>query len=159
MTRSIHVLQLEDNPRDAEIIRDRLDVAAVSCDIVLTNSKASFEAALTREPFDLIISDYNLPDYDGVAALKQAQAEQPDVPVIVISGTVVQEEAVRRAPSAEKRCWTKPRGWAVATLWGLYGWASVTRRDSRPRRASVKTVRPRMIHTGSGTGRSRPRVR
>ena len=47
------------------------------------------------EPFDLIISDYNLPGYDGVAALKQAQAAQPDVPVILISGTVVEEQAVK----------------------------------------------------------------
>src|ERR1700694_855919 len=95
MTRSIRVLHLEDSPGDAEIIRRRLDVADVSCDIVLANNKDSFEAALTREPFDLIISDYNLPGYDGVTALKQAQATQPDVPVILISGTVVEEEAVR----------------------------------------------------------------
>src|ERR1700704_6630830 len=76
------------------MIRHRLDVADVSCDIVLVNSKDSFEAALTREPFALIISDYNLPGYDGVTALKQAQATQPDMPVILISGTVVEEEAV-----------------------------------------------------------------
>src|ERR1700704_3213212 len=77
------------------MIRHRLDVADVSCDIVLVNSKDSFEAALTREPFALIISDYNLPGYDGVTALKQAQATQPDVPVILISGTVGEEEAVK----------------------------------------------------------------
>ena len=74
MTRSIRVLHLKDSPRDAEMIRHRLDLADVSCDIVLTSNKDSFEAALTREPFDLIISDYNLPGYDGVTALKQAQA-------------------------------------------------------------------------------------
>jgi two-component system cell cycle sensor histidine kinase/response regulator CckA len=95
MTRSIRVLHLEDSPRDAEMIRHRLEVADVSWDIVLANSKDSFEAALTLEPFDLIISDYNLPGYDGVTALKQAQTTQPDVPVILISGTVVEEEAVR----------------------------------------------------------------
>ncbi|HMF60608.1 MAG TPA: PAS domain S-box protein, partial [Vicinamibacterales bacterium] len=61
----------------------------------MTNSQDSFEAALTREPFDLIISDYNLPGYDGVTALKRAQATQPDVPVILISGTVVEEQAVQ----------------------------------------------------------------
>jgi two-component system cell cycle sensor histidine kinase/response regulator CckA len=95
MTHSIRVLHLEDSPRDAEIIRHRLDVADIPCDIVLANSRDSFEAALTREPFDLIISDYNLPGYDGVTAVKRAQATQPDVPVILISGTLVEEEAVR----------------------------------------------------------------
>jgi two-component system cell cycle sensor histidine kinase/response regulator CckA len=95
MTRPIRVLHLEDSPRDAEIIRNRLHVKDVCCDILVANSKDSFEAALTREPFDLIISDYNLPGYDGVAALKKAQVTQPDVPVILISGTVVEEQAVK----------------------------------------------------------------
>jgi two-component system cell cycle sensor histidine kinase/response regulator CckA len=95
MTRPLRVLHLEDNPRDAEMVRCRLEADGVSCAIQLTNGKASFEAALAREPFDLIISDYNLPGYDGLAALKQAQAAQPDVPVILISGTVSEEEAVK----------------------------------------------------------------
>jgi PAS domain S-box-containing protein len=77
------------------MVRHKLDVVGVSCDILLANSKDSFEAALTRESFDLIISDYNLPGYDGVTALKQAQETQPEVPVILISGTVGEEEAVK----------------------------------------------------------------
>ena len=95
MTRPLRVLHLEDNPRDAEMVRDRLEAAGVPCDILVVDEKACFEAALTREPFDLILSDYNLPDYDGVAALKHAQQTQPDVPVILISGTVGEEEAVK----------------------------------------------------------------
>src|ERR1700681_534157 len=95
MTRPLRVLHLEDSPRDAEMVRHKLDVEGVSCDILLANSKDSFEAALAREPFDLILSDYNLPGYDGVTALKQAQQTQPDVPVILISGTVGEEEAVK----------------------------------------------------------------
>jgi two-component system cell cycle sensor histidine kinase/response regulator CckA len=95
MTRPLRVLHLEDNPRDAELVRHKLDVEGVACAIFLANSKDSFESALTRESFDLIISDYNLPGYDGVAALKQAQVTQPDVPVILISGTVGEEEAVK----------------------------------------------------------------
>jgi two-component system cell cycle sensor histidine kinase/response regulator CckA len=95
MTRPLRVLHLEDSPRDAEMIRHRLDVEGLSCDILVARSKDSFETALTREAFDLIISDYNVPGYNGVTALKQAQATQPDVPVILISGTVVEEEAVR----------------------------------------------------------------
>jgi PAS domain S-box-containing protein len=94
MTQPLRVLHLEDSPRDAEIVRHRLD-DGLACTIVLANGRDSFEAALAREPYDLIISDYNLPGYDGVSALKHAQATQPDVPVILISGTVVEEQAVR----------------------------------------------------------------
>src|ERR1700682_6241620 len=95
MTRPLRVLHLEDSPRDAEMVRHKLDVEGVSCDILLAHNKDSFEAALTREPFDLILSDYNLPCYDGVTALKHAQETQPDVPVILISGTVGEEDAVK----------------------------------------------------------------
>src|SRR6202049_3367073 len=95
MTCPLRVLHLEDNPRDAEMVRQKLDVEGVPCEIFLANSKDSFEAALTRECFDLILSDYNLPGYDGVTALKQVQQTQPDVPVILISGTVGEEVAVK----------------------------------------------------------------
>jgi len=95
MARAIRVLHLEDSPRDAELVRHRLDGDGLACSILVTGSKDSFEAALTREPFDLIISDYNLPGYDGVMALQEALATQPDVPVILISGTLVEEDAVR----------------------------------------------------------------
>jgi two-component system cell cycle sensor histidine kinase/response regulator CckA len=92
--RTLRVLHLEDSPRDAAIVRDRLN-EGLSCSILVVNGKHSFEAALAGEPFDLIISDYSLPGYDGVTALKQAQSIQPDVPFILISGTVVEEQAVR----------------------------------------------------------------
>ncbi|MEP6917355.1 MAG: PAS domain S-box protein, partial [Acidobacteriota bacterium] len=89
------MLHLEDAPRDAELIRHRLDDGGFPCDILLTESKEAFQRALAREAFDLIICDYNLPGYDGVTALQHAQAVQPDVPVILVSGTVGEDEAVR----------------------------------------------------------------
>jgi two-component system cell cycle sensor histidine kinase/response regulator CckA len=95
MPSPLRVLHLEDNPRDAEVVRHKLDAEGVPCDILLVNSKGSFEAALTQEPFDLILSDYSLPDYDGVTALARAQLVQPDVPVILISGTVGEKDGVR----------------------------------------------------------------
>jgi PAS domain S-box-containing protein len=95
MTRPIRLLHLEDSPRDAQMVRDRLDVDGLPCDIFLATGKDSFEAALTGESFDLIISDYNLPGYDGVTALQQARVLQPEVPVILISGTVGEEQAVK----------------------------------------------------------------
>ena len=95
MPNPLRVLHLEDSPRDADVIRHQLEEGGVSCDILLVDSKDSFEAALTQEPFDLILCDYNLSGYDGISALTYAQQARPDVPVIMISGTVGDEEAVR----------------------------------------------------------------
>jgi two-component system cell cycle sensor histidine kinase/response regulator CckA len=95
VTPPLRILHLEDRPRDAELIRHRLEAEGVSCDIILTDTREGFETALEKDGFDLIISDYNLPGYDGITALKHAQTVQPDVPVILISGTVGEEEAVK----------------------------------------------------------------
>jgi PAS domain S-box-containing protein len=95
VTRPIRVLHLEDSPRDAELVRQRLEADGVLCDIQVARGKDSFESALANQPFDLIISDYNLPGYDGITALRQAQVVQPDVPVILVSGTVSEEQAVK----------------------------------------------------------------
>jgi two-component system cell cycle sensor histidine kinase/response regulator CckA len=95
MTRSLRVLHLEGTAPDAELVRHRLEVGGLACSIRVVTGKDGFEAALAGEPFDLIISDCNLPGYDGVAVLKHVLATQPDVPVILISGTVVEEQAVK----------------------------------------------------------------
>jgi CheY-like chemotaxis protein len=76
MTRPLRVLHLEDSPRDAELVLHRLEVEGVPCDIHRAHGQASFESALAQQSFDLIISDYNLPGYDGITALRQAQATQ-----------------------------------------------------------------------------------
>jgi DNA-binding NtrC family response regulator len=51
-------------------------------------------AALEYGGFDLILSDFTLPAFDGLSALKIARAERPDLPVILVSGTLGEERAV-----------------------------------------------------------------
>ena len=93
-SRPLRLLHLEDNPRDAELIRDRLEAGGLACEVTLVNGRQSFESALDQAVFDIILCDYKLPDYDGGAALAQARAKQPGVPVIIVSGTLGEEAAV-----------------------------------------------------------------
>jgi two-component system cell cycle sensor histidine kinase/response regulator CckA len=95
MTRPLRVLHLEDHPGDAAVIRDRLEFEGVTCEIRLTDCQSAFELALAESTFDLILADYHLPGYDGMAALSHALTTHPDVPVILVSGTVSEEEAVK----------------------------------------------------------------
>jgi PAS domain S-box-containing protein len=92
--RPIRVLHLEDDPRDAEIIAHRLRGEGLGAGIVVARGREAFESALALEPFDLILCDYNLPGYDGMRGIARARAAQPGVPVIVISGTVGEDEAI-----------------------------------------------------------------
>jgi diguanylate cyclase (GGDEF)-like protein/PAS domain S-box-containing protein len=94
-TAPIRILHLEDHPRDADVIRDKLAIADLICDIDLVNSREEYDVALAGGPFDLILCDYNLPDYDGLSALKLARQRQPGIPVIIISGSIEEEEAVK----------------------------------------------------------------
>ena len=94
MNQSIRVLYLEDDPGDADLIRHNLPAQKPSCDIVWVTGKEAFESALQREPFDIVLSDYSMPGYDGLSALKLVREKRPEVPVIVISGTRDDEVAV-----------------------------------------------------------------
>ena len=96
MNHPIRLLHLEDDPRDAELIRLKLKAEGLSCDIMWVNDRKAFESALAQESFDVVLSDYDLklPDFDGMSALKQVREKQPDLPVIVISGTLGEEAAV-----------------------------------------------------------------
>jgi PAS domain S-box-containing protein len=88
------ILYLEDNPRDAELVRDRLQRSTLGCELRVASDRAEYEAALSETRFDLILSDYRLPGYDGLAALELARAKQPHVPFILVSGTLGDEQAV-----------------------------------------------------------------
>ncbi len=93
--RPIRLLHLEDNPQDAQLIHDLLAAGGIACNILLVDSREQFEAALNEGSFELILCDYNLPGYDGLAALEQVGKRCPDTPVIVVSGSINEEEAVR----------------------------------------------------------------
>ena len=91
----IRVLHLEDTPRDAELIQDLLAANHLDCHIVCVDNQERFAAALAKDAFDLILCDYNLPGYDGLSALKLAREKQPETPVMLVSGSLGEEEAVK----------------------------------------------------------------
>ena len=94
MNNPVLILYLEDNPRDAELVRDNLQQIALPHELRIARNRTEYEAALAQTRFDLILSDYSQPDYDGMAALALAREKQPDVPFILITGALGEEQAV-----------------------------------------------------------------
>jgi signal transduction histidine kinase len=90
----LRILVLEDNLQDRELIRSQLENENIECELIFTNGRADFEAAIDQGGFDLILSDYSLPQYDGLLALRLLRQKQPDLPFILISGTLGEEQAV-----------------------------------------------------------------
>jgi DNA-binding response OmpR family regulator len=84
----IRLLHLEDNPRAAQLVRDRLEADHVPCEIFHVKSQAQFESAVAKRNFDMVLWDQNLPGCDGVSAIKHARKAQPNLPVIFLSGAM-----------------------------------------------------------------------
>ncbi len=93
-TRPLRILHLEDDANDAELVRATLDELDVPLEVVDVTTRARFEEELAAGGLDIILSDYALPGFDGLAALALARKSRPDVPFILVSGTIGEEAAI-----------------------------------------------------------------
>jgi PAS domain S-box-containing protein len=94
MNRSpLRLLIVEDNPDDADLMIRQLRIEGFEPEWQRVQNPAEFLAAL-ESPCDLILADYSLPQFSGLAALQLLQEHALDVPLILISGTIGEEIAV-----------------------------------------------------------------
>ena len=94
MRSSLRILLLEDDASDAELVQELLEAEGFVCEITRAQTRAEFVTALEHNEIDLILADYKLPSFDGVAALKLASSTRPHVPFIFVSGTIGEELAI-----------------------------------------------------------------
>ncbi len=90
----MHLLHLEDSAADAELLGRLIRREWPACEIRVVATAAEYRAALERGGFDLILSDYSLPGFDGLTALSLARARFPETPFLFLSGTIGEERAV-----------------------------------------------------------------
>jgi diguanylate cyclase (GGDEF)-like protein len=102
----LRLLMIEDDESAAELTLRSLSAAGLSCAVDRVGTEVEFRSALARAP-DLILSDSNVPGFDGMAALTIAKAEQPAIPFVFVSGQM-SDSAVRRARArGATECLTK----------------------------------------------------
>jgi two-component system cell cycle sensor histidine kinase/response regulator CckA len=89
----VHVLHLEASAADHETVRQSAYVSGATFKFERAANRAEFEAALNRGGIDLILADHLVEGYEGMAALEAAQIRQPDVPYIVVSGSIGEDRA------------------------------------------------------------------
>jgi two-component system, cell cycle sensor histidine kinase and response regulator CckA len=94
MKSPLRILHLEDNPADAELVREMLDAEGISCAVTCVKTREDYAAALDTGEFDLILTDFSLPRFNGLAALALAREKRPATPTIFISGTMGEEAAI-----------------------------------------------------------------
>jgi two-component system cell cycle sensor histidine kinase/response regulator CckA len=94
MDRTLHILHIEDDPRDAELVEATLLAGDVRCEVRRVETREQYESALEGGGVDLVLSDFTLPGYDGASALAFTRARHPEIPFIVVSGTIGEDAAI-----------------------------------------------------------------
>ena len=89
------VLLVEDVPAEAELEMRELKRAGLAIVHRLVDTEDRFREALGSFAPDVILSDFSMPQFDGMAALAIARERAPDVPFIFVSGTIGEEYAIR----------------------------------------------------------------
>ena len=92
----LEILMLEDQADDAELIQIVLNKNFPGCRITRAADKASFAQALQGgiQKFDAILSDWSLPNFDGLSALDMVRSFGMEKPFIIVSGKIGEEAAI-----------------------------------------------------------------
>ncbi len=94
MKEDTNILYLEDDALDEELIRTMILNEYSKCNIISVSTKKDFTYNLKNSAFDLILADYDLPDFDGFSALKITRKKDPDVPFIFVTGRISEDMAI-----------------------------------------------------------------
>src|SRR5262245_16205959 len=94
MDREIRILMVEDVAAEAELTSSRLLQAGLQCVLHRVETEKTMREALQEFAPDVILSDFSLPAFDGLAALDVARSVMPEIPFIFLSGTIGEERAI-----------------------------------------------------------------
>src|SRR5271165_1588505 len=104
MDRKLKLLIVEDSEDDCLLVVYTLRQAGLRCDYKRIQSAKSLREDLHSQDWDLIISDYSLPDFSAPEALSIVNEARMDIPFIVISGTVGEETVIKLMKSGARDC-------------------------------------------------------
>lgn len=88
------ILFVEDVPDDKELAERELRKAGIEFDSIRTETRAEFIELLKSFDPDVVISDYSLPNFNGMDALNIVLQTRPFTPVIIHTGSINEETAV-----------------------------------------------------------------
>ena len=94
MTKPLRLLLVEDSDDDAALVTRELRRGEFDATVERVETQAAFKSALQSKEWDLIISDFSLPHYNGLIALEDFKQSSKDIPFIIVSGTIGDEMAV-----------------------------------------------------------------
>lgn len=90
----LRVLIVEDSEFDARVLVNTLRQGGYDVAFTRVDTAPAMTAALLREPWDAVLADYNLPDFNAPAALATLRASGVDIPFLIVSGGIGEDVAV-----------------------------------------------------------------
>jgi len=94
LTQPIRLLLVEDSEDDALLLMREIRLAGFDAETTRVDTLRGLETALESQDWDVVVSDYALPSFDGLTALEMVQNAGIDLPFIVVSGTIGEDVAV-----------------------------------------------------------------
>ncbi len=94
MTTPLRLLIVEDSDDDAQLLLVKLRHAGYELDYVRVDNAQDLHQALREQDWQLVVSDYAMPGFSGLEALRMIRQQSPNIPFILVSGTVGEEIAV-----------------------------------------------------------------
>ena len=94
MNTPLKILVVEDSSDDAITLIRQLRNGGYDTTYQQVDTPSQMKTALQQESWDIIISDYNMPNFSAPAALKILQEAKLDIPFIILSGVIGENEAV-----------------------------------------------------------------
>ena len=94
MGQPVRILLVEDSEDDALLLVAALERGGLAPAYARVESAEEMRAALAREPWEVILADYRMPHFGAFEALRVLLESGQDIPFIVVSGVVPEEDAV-----------------------------------------------------------------
>ncbi|OLE10136.1 MAG: hypothetical protein AUG89_12940 [Acidobacteria bacterium 13_1_20CM_4_56_7] len=94
MTKPLRALIVEDSADDLELLLLHLKESGFQIDYTLVQDRQEFRAALLKNDFDAVLSDFNLPSWSGLDAIRELRTLGKDIPFLLVTGTLGEEAAV-----------------------------------------------------------------
>ncbi len=94
MSAPLRLLLVEDSATDAELLVMELERCGLRVDFERVETPDAMRSALTSRAWDIVVSDWSLPKFSALGALGVLRETDPDLPFIIVSGTIGEEMAV-----------------------------------------------------------------
>lgn len=154
MAEFIRLLLIEDNEADAELVRLELERGGFKLEWQRVQTESQLRHALEEREWDLIISDYAMPQFDGIQAFQVVRSLCLDVPFIFVSGALGEDRAVEAMRAGARDYLLKGNLTRLSVAVRRELSVRDTQRSERRLKASAKQeqLRYAMAVEASGTG-------